>query len=107
MRKKVAKPYSTYPREPRRQLSVGDPVLAGDYRISRNLWTKSVVISKFGPLTYRVQVDFIWKRHIDQLIQPKAGEVIEDSAFTPRQTPPAIELVLEKDYLYSPPLAKA
>lgn len=58
-------------------------------------------------MTYCVQVDFIWKRHIDQLLQPKAGEVIEDSAFTPRQTPPAIELVLAKDYLYSPPLAKA
>ena len=44
------------------------------------------LISRLGPVTYRIQVeDFIWKRHIDQLkdlsgtkIQPEAGEVAED-----------------------------
>ena len=63
-------------------------------------------ISKFGLLAYRVQVDFIWNRHIDQLIQPKAGEVIEDLLLQPRQTLQAVELVLANDYLYSPPQAK-
>ena len=62
LRKKVAKPSSMQPRAPRRQLSIGDPVLTRDYRKSHNPWTKGVIISKLGPVTYRVQVeDFIWK----------------------------------------------
>ena len=100
-------------RAPRRQLSVGDPVLIRDYRKSHNPWTKGVVISKLGPVTYCVQVeDFIWKRHIDQLkdllgtkIQPEAGEVTE-LLLQPRQAQPAAEPVLPKDYPYSPPQAK-
>ena len=68
LRKKVAKQSSFQPREPKRQLSVGDPVLTRDYRKSQDPWTKGVIISKLGPVTYHVQVeDFIWKRHIDQL----------------------------------------
>ena len=116
LRKKVAKPSSLQPRAPRRQLSVGDPVLIRDYRESRNPWTKGVIISKLGPVTYRVQVeDFIWKRHIDQLImkdlsgtkiQPEAGEPTKDLLLHPRQAPPAVEPVLAKDYPCSPPQAK-
>ena len=114
LRKKVAKPSSMQPRTPRRQLSVGDPVLIRDYRNSHNPSTKGVVISKLGPVTCGVQVEyFIWKRHIDQLkdlsetkIQPEAGEVTEDLLLQPRQDQPAVEPVLPKDYPYSPPQAK-
>ena len=53
------------PRAPRRQLSIGDPVLMRDYRKSHNPWTKGVIISKLGPVTYHIQVDdFIWKQRI-------------------------------------------
>ena len=91
LRKKVAKPSSFQPRAPKRQLSVGYPVLTRDYRKSRDPWTKGVMISKLGPMTYCVQVeDFIWKRHIDQLkdlsgtkIQPEAGERTEELPLQP------------------------
>ena len=110
----IPKPSSIQPRAPKRQLSVGDPVLFREYRKSHNPWTKGVIISKLGPVTYRVQVeDFIWKRHIDQLkdlsgtkIQAEAGEVTEDLLLQPRQAQPAVEPVLPKDYFCSPPQAK-
>jgi len=49
--KKVAKPSSMQQRAPKGQLSssVGDPVHTRDYRKSRDLWTKGVIISKLGP----------------------------------------------------------
>ena len=114
LRKKVAKPSSFKPRAPKRQLNVGDPVLTRDYRKSHGPWTKGVIISKLGPVTYRVQVeDFIWKRHIDQLkdlsgtkIQPESGEVTEDLLLQPSQVQPTAEPVLPKEYSYSPPQAK-
>ena len=79
------------PRALKRQLSVGDHVLIRDYKKSHNPWTKGVIISKQGPVTYGVQVeDFIWKQHIDRLkdlsgtkIQPEAGEVTEDLLYNP------------------------
>ena len=55
--KKVVKLSSMQPRAPRRQLSVGDPVLNRDYKNSRTPWTKGVIISRLGPVTYRVQVE--------------------------------------------------
>ena len=87
----VAKPSSMQPRALKRQLSVGDPVLIRDYKKSHNPWTKGVIISKQGPVTYGVQVeDFIWKQHIDRMkdlsgtkIQPEAGEVTEDLLYNP------------------------
>ena len=114
LRKKAAKPSSMQPRVPRRQLSVADPVTIRNYRNSHNPWTKGVIISKLGPVPYRVQVeDFIWKRHIDQLkdlsgtkIQPEAGKVTQDLLLQPRQAKPAVEPVLAKDCPYSPPQAK-
>ena len=52
-----------------RSLNIGDPVLVRDYRKDTNKWTKGIVISKLGPVTYQVELDgnIIWKRHIDQL----------------------------------------
>ena len=68
LRKKVTKPNKLQPSTPKRQLTVGDPVLVQDYRKNRDPWSKGVIVSKLGPVTYRVQVDsFFWKRHIDQL----------------------------------------
>ena len=68
LRKKVTKPNKLQPSTPKRQLTDGDPGLVQDYRKSRDPWCKGVIVSKLGPVTYRVQVDsFIWKRHIDQL----------------------------------------
>jgi len=102
------------PSAPKRQLSVGDPVLTRDYRKSRDPWTRGVIISKLGPVTYRAQVeDFTWKRHIDQLkdlsrteIQPEAGEVTKDLPLQPCQVQSAAEPVESKEYCYSPPQAK-
>ena len=113
-RKKVAKQSSFQPRARNRQLSVGDPVFTRDYRKSRDPWTKGVMISKLGPMTYCVQVeDFIWKRHIDQLkdllgtkIQPEAGERTEELPLQPGQVQPAAEPFVAKEYSYSPPQAK-
>ena len=67
-----------------------------------------------GSVTYRVQVeDFIWKRHTDQLkdlsgtkIQPEAEEVTEEVPLQPRQVQPAAELIVAKEYSYSPLQAK-
>ena len=68
LRKKVTRPNKLQPSTPKRQLTVGDPVLVQDYRKSRDPWSKGVIVSKLGPVTYRLQVDsFFWKRHIDQL----------------------------------------
>ena len=68
LKKKVAKPDIVQQNTPKRQLTVGDPVLVQDYRKIRDPWTKGVIVSKLGPVTYRVQVeDFFWKRHTDQL----------------------------------------
>lgn len=51
-----------------RNLNVGDVVHVRDYRKSTETWTKGVVVKRFGPVTYLVQVDDVyWKRHIDQL----------------------------------------
>ena len=55
LREKVAKPSSMQPRAPRKQLSIGDIVLTRDY----SPWTKGVIISKLGPVTCSIQVDFI------------------------------------------------
>ena len=67
LREKVTKPNKLQPSTPKRQLTVGDPVLVQDYRKSRDPWSKGVIVSKLDPVTYRVQVDsFFWKRHIDQ-----------------------------------------
>jgi len=114
LRKKVAKPSSLQPMAPKRPLSFGDPVHTRDYKKSRDPWTKGVIKSKLGPVTYRVQVeDFIWKRHIDQRkdlsgtkIQPEAGEVTEDLPLQPSQVQPAAEPVISKRYFYSPSQAK-
>ena len=66
--KKVTKPNKLQSSTPKRQLTVGDPVLVQDYRKSRDPWSKGVIVSKLGPVTYCVQVDsFFWKRHVDQL----------------------------------------
>ena len=68
LRKKVTKQNKLQPSTPKRQLSVGDPVLVQAYRKSRDPWSKHIIVSKLGPVTYRVQVDsFFWKKHIDQL----------------------------------------
>ena len=93
LRKKVTKPNKLQPSTPKRQLTVGDPVLVQDYRKGRDPWSKGVIVSKLGPVTYRVQVDsFFWKRHIDQLIDlsgtklpfPRQGEseVVLPQAFS-------------------------
>ena len=51
-----------------REIEVGEPVMARDYRQQKKSWINAVVIKKLGPVTYLVQVgDLIWKRHIDQL----------------------------------------
>ena len=52
-----------------RILEIGDPVLVRDYRKDTDKWTKGVIISKLGPVTYQVELEdeIIWKRHIDQL----------------------------------------
>ena len=86
LRKKVTKPSKLLPTAPKRQLSVGDPVLVQDYRKSQDPWAKGVTVAKLGPVTYRVQVkEFFWKRHIDQLkdlsgtkIQPQWQKPLED-----------------------------
>ena len=68
LRKNVTRQNNLQPSTPKRQLTVGDPVLVQDYRKSRDPWSKGVIVSKLGPVTYRLQVDsFFWKRHIDQL----------------------------------------
>lgn len=104
LRKKVSKPSKLQPTAPKRQLSVGDPVLVQDYRKSQDPWVKGVVVTKLGPVTYRVQVkELFWKRHIDQLkdlsgtkIQPHKQEQSEDwevtvpqslAAYSPTETP--------------------
>ena len=102
---------SIQPRAPKRELSAGDPVLFREYRKSQNTWTKGVIISKLGLVTYPVQVeDFIWKRSTKDLsgtkILPEAGEVTEDLLLQPCQAQPAVEPVLPKDYLCSPTQAK-
>ena len=52
-----------------RILEIGDPVLVRDYRKDTEKWTKGVIISKLGPVTYQVEIEdeIVWKRHIDQL----------------------------------------
>ena len=55
LREKVAKPSSMQPRAPRKQLSIGDIVLTRDYSPR----TKGVIMSKLGPETCSIQVDFI------------------------------------------------
>ena len=68
LRRKTVKPSKSQARTPKRQLCVKDLVLALDYRKNQEIWTKGGIISKLGPVTYRVQVQvFIWKSHIDQL----------------------------------------
>ena len=46
LKKKVAKPGRVQPTTPKRQLTVGGPVLAQDYRKSHDPWTKGVIASK-------------------------------------------------------------
>ena len=51
-----------------RQIEIGEPVLARDYRRQKETWIAGVVSKKLGPCTYSVLVgDLVWKRHIDQL----------------------------------------
>lgn len=51
-----------------REIEVGEPVLARDYRQRKETWIAGVILKSLGPVTYQVQVgDLIWKRHIDQL----------------------------------------
>ena len=52
LRKKVAKPSIMHPGALRRQLSVGDPVLARDCRKSHSPLTKGVIMSRLGPGAY-------------------------------------------------------
>ena len=58
----------------RRQLEVGDSVMSQDYKGDLK-WRSGLIVSKTGPLTYKVQVapGIIWRRHIDQL-KPTAVE---------------------------------
>jgi transposase InsO family protein len=53
-------------------LSVGDRVLARDYRGRKPQWTEGVVLEKLSPVTYNIEVpsggDYLtWKRHTDQI----------------------------------------
>ena len=64
LRKKVTRPNRLQPSTPTRQLTVGDPVLVQDYRKSRDPWSKGVIVSKLGPVTYRLQVDSFFGKGI-------------------------------------------
>ena len=56
-----------------RLLSIGERVLARDYRnIRKPGWLGGVIIERLSPVTYHVQVELrgelvVWKRHIDQI----------------------------------------
>jgi hypothetical protein len=84
-----------------RNFAVGDPVLVRDYRGQKESWCRGVVTRKLGPVTYQVQVgDFLWKRHIDQLLL-YTGD--------PHRTPPHSEDTVELDSsgvspVYIPPV---
>ena len=40
-----------------RILEIGDPVIVRDYRKDTDKWTKGVIISKLGPVTYQVELE--------------------------------------------------
>jgi hypothetical protein len=76
-----------------REFEIGQRVLVSDFRGGKEHWTVGVIVSKLGPVTYRVQVeDYIWKRHVDQIRKnscesmPQSG-VVESSQFDPFITP--------------------
>ena len=47
----------------------GDIVVARDYRHNTDDWQPGTIVSKTGPVSYRVELDdgSIWRRHADQL----------------------------------------
>ena len=69
-----------------REIEVGKPVMARDYRQQKKSWINAVVIKKLGPVTYLVQVgDLVWKRHIDQLRNLDGHLLEQDSEIESRE----------------------
>ncbi|XP_068227905.1 serine/arginine repetitive matrix protein 1-like [Palaemon carinicauda] len=55
-------------KKPTRLVTIGDTVLARDYRNRKETWISGIVTERLSPCSYHVAVgDMIWKRHIDQL----------------------------------------
>ena len=70
----------TTPSKPTRQVEVGEPVLARDYRNRKETWVAGIVLKKLSPCTYRIQVGkLMWKRHIDQLRHCSESMILEES----------------------------
>ncbi len=75
-----------------REFSVGQPVLARDYRGQRP-WITGMIKEKTGPLSYTVETEEggIWRRHLDQL---RNREGITPTLSTPLVPLPQPELVV-------------
>ncbi|CAG4953647.1 unnamed protein product [Colias eurytheme] len=56
-----------------REFSVGDAVLARDYRSKEDKWVEGTVSKKTGPVSYKVELGngIEWRRHVDQIISAK------------------------------------
>lgn len=72
-----------------REVELGDKVLLRDYRpTSKAKWVSGIVVSKDGPLMYKINIggNAIWRRHIDQI--RKTEIVNTDSNEHVNQAPP-------------------
>ena len=68
LRKVIQKKNIVMPSAKKCLIAVGEPVLVRDCSSRNGPWITGVVVEKYGPLTYKVQVgEHLWKRHIDQI----------------------------------------
>ena len=68
LRKVIQKKNTVMPSAKKCFIAVGEPVLVRDCSSRNGPWITGVVVEKYGPLTYKVQVgEHLWKRHIDQI----------------------------------------
>lgn len=79
--------------KPTRQIEIGEPVLARDYRHQKETWIAGVVSKKLGPCTYAVLVgNKVWKRHIDQLRNTDGSLLYSASTMGNWDTEPSVAL---------------
>ncbi|RUS87372.1 hypothetical protein EGW08_004826 [Elysia chlorotica] len=77
-----------------RQFDPGETVLTRDYRADHDRWTHGRILSRAGPLSYRVETSpgVTWKRHADQIIhtntEAKSSPAAEPDPQHPISPPP-------------------
>ena len=75
---RISKKSKTADHSTPRVFDIGEPVMVKDYRDRNQPWIKGVIQDRLEPVTYRVQVGYLfWKRHVDQL-RSLAGSKVAD-----------------------------